>query len=85
VNAISAKVPERFIELLKRNSAVEYVEEDAIAFALGHSSSPTAQYGNMWGVNHIEADLAHSKTLGAGVNVAIIDTASTTTTPRHKA
>jgi hypothetical protein len=43
VNAISAKVPERFIELLKRNPVVEYVEEDAIAFALGHSSSPTAE------------------------------------------
>jgi hypothetical protein len=43
VNAISAKVPECFIELLKRNPVVEYVEEDAIAFALGYSSSPTAE------------------------------------------
>jgi subtilisin family serine protease len=73
INAISAKVPEQFKELLERHPSIKYVEEDGIAFALGHSSPSSTEYANSWGVDHIQADLVHPANLGSGISVAVID------------
>ena len=32
VQALTAKIPERFVEVLRQNPAVKYVEEDRVAF-----------------------------------------------------
>jgi subtilisin len=75
VNALAAKIPERLVELLEQNPAVKYVEEDAVAYIVGHAAPPTLEYANSWGVDHIEADVVHSAgNRGGGINVALIDT-----------
>jgi subtilisin len=75
VNALAAKIPERLVELLEQNPAVKYVEEDAVAYIVGHAAPPTPEYANSWGVDHIEADTVHSAgNLGGGINIALIDT-----------
>ena len=73
VHAVSAKIPEQFEELLERHPSVLYVEDDATAFALGHSDPASTEYSNSWGVDHVEADLVHPDNLGSGINVAVID------------
>ena len=76
VDAMSIRIPERFVELLERHPGVRYVEEDGVAVALGHSAPASSEYADSWGVDHIEADKVHGSgmALGAGINVAVIDT-----------
>jgi hypothetical protein len=76
VNAVAAKIPESLVEVLRQNPAIKYMEEDAVAFIVGHTVPPSLEYANSWGVDHIEADLVHSagKNLGSGINIALIDT-----------
>lgn len=74
IPALAATLPEREIASLRRDERVRYVEENAIYRAA--TEPPSGQeYGDSWGVLHIQADVTHaSGNRGAGVRVALLDT-----------
>ncbi len=74
VPVVSATLPEQAIQKLKARSDVEYVEEDAVLYALAQTLS--------WGVDRIDADLAWpAGNTGKGVKVAVLDTGIDTDHP----
>lgn len=73
INVVSAVLPSNAIDGLKNNPKISYIEPDLIATIHNHPSA-TGEYLNVWGVDHIDADLAHANHNGTGVNVVVIDT-----------
>ena len=72
IPAISGKIPTQAIEALKKNPRVAEVELDLPVQALEYSSGN--ELGNSWGVEHINADVAHASGYsGEGVKVAVLD------------
>lgn len=78
INAISARIPEESLALIKNEPAVAYIEADSIVTAIvppTTSPAPTPELLDSWGVMHIGAASAYAKGIkGAGVKVAILDT-----------
>lgn len=66
VPAIAASVPRGKLEALKRNPAVVRIEEDTTVQITGQALP--------WGVDRIDAEVAHQSNKGTGVRVAILDT-----------
>lgn len=84
INAISARIPEEQIEVLKKDPAVAYVEPDVTVGltepVTGLSLSP--EYDSSWGVARIGgAEAAAAGFTGAGVKVAILDSGIDCTHP----
>lgn len=73
IPAMAVTLPEEELERLKNDSAVAFIEEDAVFTAV----EPLAgiEYTNSWGVSHILSYVAHqSGNRGTGVKVAVLDT-----------
>jgi subtilisin len=47
---------------------------NVVSATIHNHPSATGEYLNVWGVDHIDADLAHANHNGTGVNVVVIDT-----------
>jgi subtilisin len=74
IPAMAASLPEEEIANLRKDSAVAYIEENAIYRATAEPP-PGDEYGNAWGVSHISAEVAHeSGNRGTAVRVAVLDT-----------
>ncbi|MCK4266789.1 MAG: S8 family peptidase, partial [Thermoplasmata archaeon] len=72
--AVAAVIPERALEALERNPAIEFVVRDLPIELVGQSTP--------WGVERIGAPAVHtSGNKGAGANVAILDTGIDTDHP----
>ncbi|MHC5080912.1 MAG: S8 family peptidase, partial [Planctomycetota bacterium] len=68
VPAIAATIPKARLEGLQRNPRIARIDLDGKVFEI------SADLQNTWGVAHIGAGTAHNNgNLGAGVNVAIVD------------
>ncbi|MGQ9633720.1 MAG: S8 family serine peptidase [Bryobacteraceae bacterium] len=67
VPAISGKLSNKAIEVLKKNPAVTVIEPDLDVYALD-------EYDEVWGVRQIGAPTVHSDgNMGAGIKVCVID------------
>ena len=73
INVIAASVPESAIQGLSHNPNIAYVEADAEAHIMGHTST-VPEYQNSWGLDHIQADLVHPYNKGNAVTVCVVDT-----------
>jgi len=73
INVIAASVPENAIQGLSHNPNIAYVEADAEAHIMGHTST-IPEYQSSWGVDHIQADVVHSYNKGTGIRVCVVDT-----------
>ncbi len=74
IPAIAGSLPEKAISALEKNPRVTAIDPDLPMYAVDYDSSD--EYGNTWGVTHIEADLAHKHEeifLGESIKVAVID------------
>jgi len=73
INVLAVTIPETALDGISKNPKVLYIEEDAIATSLGHTSSDP-EYQNSWGVDHIDADVVASLgNKGNGIKVAVLD------------
>lgn len=74
IPAMTATLPVKEIEKLRKNSRIAYVETDAI-YTIGTASVQAgSELDNSWGVPHIFADRAHAAgNKGRGVKIAILD------------
>ena len=69
IPAVSASLPERAIDTMRKNPMVAYIEDDVILTIV------TDEYVNSRGVSHINSEMAHNNGInGTGVKVAVIDT-----------
>jgi subtilisin len=67
MEVLHVSLPEKAADALKKNPAIEFVEENV-------EYNATAQT-TPWGITHINADKAHSTGVtGSGVKVAVLDT-----------
>ena len=66
VPAVTAMIPQRAVDALRRNARVTLVEEDGLVWAVAETLP--------WGVDRIDAELVHPYNKGTGVKVAILDT-----------
>jgi len=73
INVLAARIPENAINSLSKNPNITYIEPDAQAHSMGHTST-IPEYQESWGVDHIEADKVHSYDKGTAVRVCIVDT-----------
>lgn len=77
INAISADIPERVSEKLKKNPKIKYVEEDAQVQIAGKPSRPQPQQPQQqitWGIARVNAPFAWNNSTGKNVKIAVLDT-----------
>lgn len=89
-DAVSVRLPERAVDRLASRSDIRYVERDATKRAsvptrlpnAAASSRPTETQVLPYGVDRVDADVAHANGYtGSGASVAIIDTGVDSTHP----
>jgi subtilisin len=69
VPAVSASLPEKAINKLKKNPKIAFIEYDIMFMATAD------EYANSWGVQHIGSEIVHNSSInGSGVKIAILDT-----------
>lgn len=74
IPAVAASLPEEEIDLLRKNSEIVYIEEDAV-YVAATDPGTAEESDNSWGIRHIFADVAHADgNRGTGVRVAVLDT-----------
>ena len=71
IPAVSAKIPAKAIERLKKHPSVKYVEIDGKVYA--SKVYATAQ-SLPWGVDRIDAEKVHPYNKGTGIKIAVLDT-----------
>jgi hypothetical protein len=67
ISTVACSLPPNAIDALKRNPKIEYIELDTQVHLIQGERLP-------WGVDQIDAEIAHSNNKGTAVKVAIIDT-----------
>jgi subtilisin len=77
MNVVKVSLPDRAVVALSNNKNVAFIEEDAIATAIGKKSNDVTTLSQTvpWGIPHINADdVQATGNTGNGVKVAILDT-----------
>lgn len=81
VNGAAVLLPEKAVVAVAKEDVVLRVDDDVIVEAIGKPAPVQPAQSTPWGIERVEALVAWSASVGAGVNVGVIDTGIDLTHP----